>query len=168
MLQTSPPLALIVAQAANRVIGRDNQLPWHLPEDLRHFKRVTLGKPIIMGRKTYESIGRPLPGRHNIVLSRQSDWCAQGVSCCASLDGALALAAAEEPAEILVIGGEGIYRLALPRAVKIYLTQVHREYSGDAFFPSLEGDAWEETNRSDGFDAASQTRYSFVTLERKC
>ncbi len=126
-------IAIVVAMAANRVIGRDNQLPWHLPADLKHFKQLTLGKPVVMGRKTYASIGRPLPERTNIVVTRDRDYEAPGCVVVHSLDEALA--AAGEAAEVMVIGGAGIYRQVLPRTDTLYLTEVHAEFEGDTLFP---------------------------------
>ena len=132
-------VALIVAVSENNVIGRDNQLPWHLPEDLQYFKSVTMGKPILMGRKTYDSIGRPLPGRANIVITRDPNWTAEGVIVVNSLEDAMAEGAqacnATESDEIMVIGGAQIYRDCLPIADKLYLTKVDAEIEGDAFFP---------------------------------
>lgn len=139
-------VALIVAAAANNVIGRDNQLPWHLPQDLKYFKATTLGKPIIMGRKTYESIGRPLPGRPNIVITRNRAWSAAGVNAVASLDEALALATklveSQELQEVMVIGGAEIYKTALPRADRIYLTRIDLSVEGDAWFPAIDEKEW--------------------------
>ena len=137
-----PPLALIAARARNGVIGLDNRMPWHLPEDLAYFKRVTLGKPVVMGRKTFESIGRPLPGRLNIVVTRNPDWQAAGVQVAHSLDAALALAAAAAPEEIMLIGGAELYRQALPQADVLYLTEIDAEFAGDAFFPEVDLARW--------------------------
>ena len=137
-------VSLIVAVSRNGVIGLDNQLPWHLPEDLKYFKSVTMGKPLIMGRKTFESIGRPLPGRTNIVITRDSGWHAEGVEVAQTLLQAMTLArlacAQAELNEIMVIGGEQIYRLALPVADRLYLTEVQAEVEGDAFFPAYDPD----------------------------
>jgi dihydrofolate reductase len=164
-------LAVIVAAADNGVIGRSNALPWHLPEDLRYFKRVTMGKPIVMGRKTYESIGRPLPGRANIVISRQENYAPEGVQVVPGLPEALALA--EEIAlidgssELMVIGGAQIYRAALPIARRLYLTQVHAEVEGDAFLPDIDWKQWREVSRQ--HHSAGDTNpfdYSFVVFER--
>src|SRR5262245_8417642 len=129
----SPIVSLIVAMAENGVIGRDNALPWRLPEDLRRFKTITMGKPVIMGRKTFESIGKPLPGRTNIVLTRDKSWSADGVSVVHSFDEAMARAG--EVAEVAVIGGAELFRMALARADRIYLTLVHAEVAGDVVFP---------------------------------
>lgn len=140
-------IAIIVAMAENGVIGRDNGLPWHLPEDLKHFRRLTLGKPVLMGRRTFESIGRPLPGRTNIVLSRQAGFRADGVLLAADLDSALALAEAQARAdgvdELMVIGGAALYAEALPRADRLYLTRVHAAVAGDARFPEPDWAQWQ-------------------------
>lgn len=164
-------LALIWAMSRNRVIGRNNALPWYLPEDLKYFKRVTMGKPIIMGRKTWESIGRPLPGRSNIIVSRNTNFEAEGAKVVHSLDEAIEMA--ENIAlinggeEAVVMGGAEIYRQALPRADRLYLTQVHAEVEGDAFFPEFDIERWHELGRED-FSASGPNPYdySFVVLER--
>lgn len=124
---------MIVAHADNRVIGKDNDMPWHLPADLAYFKKTTLGKPVIMGRKTYESIGRPLPGRQNIVISRNADYQAAGVDVVASVDEALAFAKGVE--EIMVIGGGAIYEHCLPAADRLYITHIDANVDGDTQFP---------------------------------
>ncbi|CAA7623528.1 dihydrofolate reductase [Magnetospirillum sp. SS-4] len=161
----TPPLAIIAAVAANGVIGRDNALPWRIPEDLKWFKRHTLGKPVIMGRKTWDSIGRPLPGRPNIVVTRQADWRAGGAHAAHSLDGALALAArlAPEAAEAMVIGGSILYAEALARASRFYLTEIGRAYDGDARFPDFDRAAWRESVRE---HHAGDPAFDFVVLER--
>ncbi len=157
-------ISLLVAMAQNRVIGRNNALPWRLSPDLKRFRRITMGHPIIMGRKTYESIGRPLDGRKNIVISRNPDFRPDGISVAGSIDEALALA---NDHEIMIIGGADIYKQTLPRAGRIYLTLIHQDFEGDAYFPELDKTAWKETAREDiapGVDAAFG--YSYVTLER--
>ena len=165
-------LALIWAMANNRTIGRNNALPWHLPEDLKYFKRTTLGKPIIMGRKTWDSIGRPLPGRTNIVISRDPAFALEGVKVVSSLQAAIAVAKAEvernEIEEAVVIGGAEIYALALPMADRLYLTQVHAEVDGDAFFPPFDTSAWQELVRQK-YRASDDNPYdySFIVLDRK-
>lgn len=159
-------LSVIVAVADNGVIGRDNALPWHLPEDLRYFKRVTLGKPIVMGRRTFESIGRTLPGRTNIVISRDPGFAAVGIEVAASLDAALQLASGA--AEVVVIGGAEIYRLAIPRADRLYVTEVHTEPAGDALLPPVAWEDWVESRREDHRAAgANPCDYSFVVYERR-
>lgn len=164
-------LAVIVAVADNGVIGRDNSLPWHLPEDLRYFKRVTLGKPIVMGRKTFESIGRPLPGRTNIVISRNPEFEAAGVLVVRSLDEALELAAEVAgdagASELVVIGGAEIYRLAIPRADRLYVTEVHADIEGDARLPDVAWAEWEETRRERHAAAENSHDFSFVVYDRR-
>ena len=158
-------ISIIVAMAENRVIGRDNQLPWHLPADLKHFKATTLGKPILMGRKTWESIGRPLPERTNIVITRDGNYTASGCVVVHSLDAALS--AAEHHAEVMIIGGAELYRQVLPQADTLYLTLVHGEFEGDTRFPQWETDAWREVERIDHeADDRNPHAYSFITLER--
>jgi len=165
-------LALIWAMARNRTIGRNNALPWYLPEDLKYFKRVTLGKPIIMGRKTWESIGRPLPGRTNIVITRDTGFHADGVRVVHSLEQALSLAEKicliDGADEAVVIGGAQIYALALPFADRLYLTQVHADVEGDAHFPPLDLTQWREMGREDfAAQAPNPYDYSFLILERE-
>lgn len=157
-----PPLALIAARARNGVIGLDNRMPWHLPEDLAYFKRVTLGKPVVMGRKTFESIGRPLPGRLNIVVTRNPDWQAVGVQVAHSLDAALALAAAAAPEEIMLIGGAELYRQALPQADVLYLTEIDAEFAGDAFFPEVDLARWRIDREEAGQRDSDGLRWRFV------
>ena len=130
-------ISLIVAHDKNRVIGYENKMPWHLPGDLQYFKEMTMGKPIIMGRKTFESIGRPLPGRRNIVITRNKQYHSDGIEIVSSLDEALMLTKNDE--EVMIIGGEQIFRLALPLANRLYITQINAEFNGDTFFPSYEG-----------------------------
>ena len=158
-------LNLIYARAANGVIGKDNALPWHLPEDLAHFKRHTTGCPVLMGRKTWESLPprfRPLPGRRNLVLTRQSDWQADGAERCDNLDDALARCAAAP--EVWVIGGAQLYTLALPRAQRAVVTEIGRDFDGDAYAPVL-GSDWRETARDAG-RSGQGLPFAFVTLER--
>jgi len=163
--------ALIVAMSRNRVIGRNNALPWYLPEDLRYFKQVTYGKPIIMGRKTQESIGRPLPGRQNLVVTRDPDWHREGVTVVHSLDEALTQAEAQAfidgVEERVVIGGSQIYAEALPLANRLYMTEVHAEVEGDTFFPEVDWDQWHEVSRED-LPATENNPfpYSLVTYDR--
>ncbi|MBK6287773.1 MAG: dihydrofolate reductase [Gammaproteobacteria bacterium] len=165
-------LCLVVAMAANRVIGRDNALPWRLPEDLRHFKALTLGKPVIMGRRTFESIGRALPGRSNIVLSTVSGF-APSADVIVTRDLPTALGLAREIAtrdgvgECMVIGGAEIYRQCLRFADRIYLTQIELEIAGDTWFPEIDPRQWRESERVPGQSAAEPgLRFCFVTLER--
>lgn len=165
-------LALIWAMSRNRTIGRGNALPWHLPEDMKYFKRVTLGNPIIMGRKTWKSIGRPLPGRTNIVITRDAAFHADGVRVALSLEQAMALAEevclSDGTEEAMVIGGAEIYALALPHAQRLYLTQVHADVEGDTYFPPLDPAQWHEVAREDFLaEGKNPYDYSFVILERE-
>lgn len=158
-------ISLIAAMSKNRVIGVDNQLPWHLPADLKHFKALTLNKPIIMGRKTYESIGRPLPKRRNIIISRQAGYIVENCDVYSTLEAAFA--ATHDAEETMVIGGANVYQQALPLADRIYLTIVDTTLEGDAYFPEW-SDAWEVCD-----DVAHQRddnnpfNYRFLTLCRK-
>jgi len=147
-------ISLIVAASTNNVIGNDGELPWRLSDDLKRFKAVTMGKPIVMGRKTFESIGRPLPGRQNIVISRQGGFAADGCDVVQSIEQAVEVAGAAE--EIMVIGGSEIYAAFLP---SVYLTRVHTEAEGDAFFPSLEEAKWRES-ASRNYDADESNDYA--------
>jgi dihydrofolate reductase len=158
-------IAIIVAAAENGVIGSDNRLPWHLPDDLKRFKALSLGKPIVMGRRTFESIGKPLPGRTNIVVTRQAGLAIAGVVVVNSLDAALAAAGAAP--EVVVIGGAEIFRQALPRADVIHLTRVHARIAGDVVFPGLEPGKWRETAvEHHAADERHQYAFTFVTLQR--
>lgn len=159
-------ISLIAAMDHNRLIGNQNQLPWHLPADFAHFKTVTMGKPVIMGRKTYDSIGKPLPGRKNIVLSRDAETAFDGVECFTRFEDALA--AVPDAEEVMVIGGSTIYKMLLPETQRMYLTYVDGDFSGDAWFPEFEQSEWlkvESVSRK----ADEKNRYNceFVTLERK-
>lgn len=161
----------MVAMASNGVIGRDNGLPWHLPEDLRYFKRTTLGKPVIMGRKTFDSIGRPLPGRPNIVISRRPDWSAAGVtvadSVASALERAQALAAASSADELVVIGGAQLYAATLPLADRLYVTEVHAAIAGDTRFPPMNPARWREVSREEHAASADNPYpYAFVVYDR--
>lgn len=159
-------IALIAALDRNGLIGRDNALPWRLPADLQHFKRLTLGKPIVMGRLTWESLGRPLPGRHNIVLTRDPAYHADGASVVHSIDAALAAAGAVD--EVMVIGGAALYRTLLPRAARLYLTRIDAAFDGDAWFPEVDPAAWREVAReAHAPDERNPYPYAFVTLERR-
>lgn len=133
-------VALVAAMSPNRVIGRDGAVPWHLPDDLAHFKRLTMGHPVIMGRRTYESLGAPLPGRPTIVLTRRAEWSADGVRTARSLAEALDLAGDAET--VFIAGGQKVYEEALPRADRIELTLVHADVQGDTFFPELDESQW--------------------------
>jgi len=164
-------VAIMVAVADNGVIGRDNDLPWHLPGDLRYFKRVTMGKPVIMGRKTFESMNGPLPGRTNIVITRNPGYRAKGARVVATLEEALALAEkialGDGVDEVMVLGGAEIYRLALPAVDRLYITEVHAAPEGDTRFPEVDWSAWRESSR-ERFPADNENlyAYSFVIYER--
>jgi dihydrofolate reductase len=160
-------IALVVARAANGVIGDHGKIPWRIPEDMRRFRNLTMGKPCIMGRRTWDSLPKkPLPGRLNIVVTRNPDYAAEGAMLVSSLDQAFARASGESPGEICVIGGEEIYRAAIPLADVIYLTDVVEDFAGDAYFPPLDPIDWCETTREEHV-SESGLRYRFIMLERK-
>ncbi|HWA38421.1 MAG TPA: dihydrofolate reductase [Burkholderiales bacterium] len=159
-----PRIYLVAAVASNGIIGADGKLPWHLPEDLRHFKKLTLGHPILMGRKTWESLGKALPGRENIVVSSQPGYEAPGAAVASSLESALALCAGEAVA--FVIGGYRLFLESLPLASGIVLTEIQREFEGDTYFPEFDRSAWKETQR-EAHTAADGMRFDFVLYERK-
>jgi len=159
----SPPhIRIVVAYARNRVIGRDNQLPWRLPGDLKHFRQITMGLPIVMGRKTWESLGRALPGRHNIVVTRNPTFAADGATVVTSLEDALRAAAADT---VCIIGGAQLYAQALPLAHEIIATEVHTDVQGDAFFPALIAAQWREVERR-AQPEDNGLAYDFVTYQR--
>lgn len=166
-------LAAIVAMGERNVIGKNNAMPWHLPGELKCFKNRTMGYPLIMGRNTFESIGKPLPGRTNIVVTRQPHWRAEGVAVAHSLDQAIELAQqceqGKEKNGAMVIGGAMLYEQALARCSKLYVTQVHGEFDGDAFFPQIPAQQWRETFR-EKVEADEKNAYAFsiVVLERTC
>ena len=157
---------MVVAATENDVIGRDNGMPWHLPDDLKYFKARTMGKPMLMGRKTFESIGKPLPGRTSLVLTRDLAWQAAGVTVVHSVDEALKLAGAAP--ELCVVGGAEIYKLTLPATDRIYLTRIHASIAGDTVFPALDTSQWRETERIE-HPADDRHAYpmTFSTLERR-
>jgi dihydrofolate reductase len=156
---------MIVAAADNGVIGRDNALPWHLPEDLKRFKRLTLGKPMVMGRKTFESIGKPLPGRLNIVVTRDANYRREGVVVAHDLEAALD--AAGEAPEVMVIGGAELFRLCLPRATRLHLTRVHAHIPGDVYWPGIDTGQWRLTEReSHAADERHAHAYTFELWEK--
>ncbi len=164
-------ISMIVAVADNGAIGKDNKMLWHIPEDFKYFKATTMGKPMIMGRKTFESIGRPLPGRLNVVVTRDQNWQADGVLVCHDLDDALSAAFAEAEAknagEVMIVGGAQIYAMMMDRAERIYYTEVHCEYDYDAAFPALDKAIWQEVSREDHQgDGQGKPNYSFVVFER--
>ncbi|GGI88762.1 dihydrofolate reductase [Shewanella hanedai] len=158
-------IALIAAMANNRVIGKGNQMPWHLPEDLRHFKAMTLGKPIVMGRKTFDSIGRPLPGRHNIVISRQEGLVIEGTTCVNSFEAAKK--AAGDVDELVVIGGGQLYAMTIGIADKLYLTEIDLEVEGDTFFPEWDDGTW-LINVQESAVNDKDLGYRFMELVKKC
>lgn len=159
-------LTLVVAMADNGVIGRDGDLPWRIPGDLKHFRRVTTGRPVIMGRRTWDSLYvRPLPDRRNIVVSRNPGFAAVGAEVAPDLAAALALVAGEP--EAMVIGGAELFRDALPRATRLYLTEVHASIPGDTHFPAFDRAAWTEVSREDHLAAENSPAYSFILLERR-
>jgi dihydrofolate reductase len=163
-----PRISCVVAVADNGVIGRAGTLPWHLPDDLRHFKAITLGKPLLMGRRTFESIGRPLPGRRNLVLRHDASRAATlaGIEYVASLEEACALAA--DAPELCVIGGATVFALALPRTTRLYLTAVHASVEGDTWFPLRDLRGWRESTRVEHpADERHAHAMSFLTLERE-
>jgi dihydrofolate reductase len=159
-------LSLIWAMDENRLIGRNNALPWHLPADLAYFKKITLGKPIIMGRKTYESIGRPLPGRRNMVISRSADLKIEGCDVCTSVEQALKIV--DDEPEAMLIGGASLYQQTLHMAQALYLTQIHHKFTGDAYFPEVDEGVWHEVWREDHqADSDNPHPYSFIKYLRK-
>ncbi|MEA5258240.1 dihydrofolate reductase [Arcicella aquatica] len=160
-------LSIIVAVAENGVIGHNNQLIWRLPEDLKMFKRLTTGHPVIMGRKTFESIGKPLPNRTSIIITQNPEFQVEGCITVHSLEDAIEAASEIEDNEAFIIGGAEIYRLSLPFTDKIYLTEVHHVFEGDTFFPELDKNVWEEVSRIDHeTDEKHLYRYSFLELEK--
>lgn len=160
-------ITLVVAISENRVIGRDNQLIWHLPNDLKHFKAITTGHPIIMGRKTFDSMGRALPNRTNIVITRNKNWSAENVTTTHSLDKAIVIAQ-EIDEEIFIIGGGAIFNMSMDKADVIELTIIHHEFEGDVFFPEIDENIWQEVSREfHEKDEKNDYDYSFIRLERK-
>jgi len=171
MTANHPRIALIWAMARNRVIGRENTLPWRLPADMQHFRRLTLQHPVIMGRKTFESLGRPLPERVNIVISREPGYSASGCRVAGTLDEAIQIARSQLPPhdpQLFVIGGENLYAQMLPRADRLYVTLVDADVEGDARFPEFDWSEWREIDRQDHpADEKNVYACTFVTLERK-
>ena len=160
-------VSIIVATAEDNVIGKDNQLIWHLPADLKHFKQLTMGHPILMGRKTYESIGKPLPGRTSIIITRQEDFQAEGCIVVHSVQEAIAKAK-ELDDQVYIIGGAEIYKQALPLTDCIELTKIHHHFEGDTYFPEIKESEWEvvaEENHTP--DEKNKYNYTFLTLKRK-
>ncbi len=159
-------LAIIVATDEQGLIGKDNDLPWKLSADLQYFRRITMGKPIVMGRNTHESIGRALPGRHNIVITSDKNYQAEGCSVVHSIDAALAECMDDE--EIMVMGGASLYKQLLPQADKLYLTKVHANLEGDTWFPDWHKDHWQEISCDDHLaDDKNEYPYSFIIYQKK-
>lgn len=161
----SPRISIIVAYAANRVIGREGKMPWYLPEDLKRFRRLTMGHHLVMGRKTWESIGRLLPGRQHVIVSRRVRYAVPGATVAGSLDAAIA--ACKGDTEIFIIGGGEIYRQALPVAGRIYATEIEGEYEGDTLFPEIAGTDWRVVSQESREGGAGEPRFRFVTLEKR-
>ena len=161
-------LTLVVAASRNNVIGKDNQLLWRLPNDTRYFKNVTWGLPVLMGRKTFESLGKPLPGRTNIVLTRNSRWKAEGATTVKSLEDAVFLAKEMDVKELMVIGGGEVYKMAMPKAGRIHLTRVEADLEGDAFFPEIDPLIWQLVSEDHHpADEKHVYAYSFQVWERR-
>jgi len=159
-------VSIVVAIAENRAIGKDNELLWYLPTDLKHFKAITNGHTIIMGRKTFESIKKPLPNRRNIVITRRDDLQIEGAEVVNSLEGALKIA--EGDGEVFIVGGAEIYKMAMDRTARIYLTTVHQSFEGDAYFPEIDKNIWEETaSEHHQPDEKNKISFTFSTLDRK-
>ncbi len=159
---SKPTISLVCAMANNRVIGKDNDMPWHMPADLKHFKETTMGKPIVMGRKTFESIGRPLPGRRNVVITRNSDYQAEGIDVVASIEEAIELL--NDVEEIMITGGGNIYQQTIDKADRLYLTFIDLDTDGDAFFPEFEHLNLKEIEREvHQPDEKNKHGYQFVT-----
>ena len=158
-------ISLIVAMATNRAIGLNNQMPWHLSADLKKFKAITMGSPILMGRKTFESIGRPLPGRENIVISRNTEYQQQGCTVFNSVEQAIT--ACQQYKEVFVIGGATFYDVMIDKADCLYLTQINQSFDADTFFPEIKPEQWKELSREDiNNDPSVDFSYSFLILER--
>jgi dihydrofolate reductase len=159
-------LSLIVAMDDNRLIGNKNKLPWHLPADLAFFKRTTMGKPIVMGRKTFESIGKPLPGRRNIVITRDDTFSAADCEVANSIEAAMSLTKDDD--EVMLIGGASLYEQTIARATQLYITRIHQSFEGDTWFPEIDLSEWKAVNRED-FDAdhSNQYAYSFIKYVRE-
>ena len=163
---SKPLLSLVTAMDSNRLIGQNNSLPWHLPADLAFFKATTMGKPVIMGRKTYVSIGKALPGRQNIVVTRDSSFAAPDCAVATSIDAAISIV--DDTEEVMLIGGASLYQQTLDRADMIYLTLIHHQFTGDTWFPQIDPKHWKLVSR-DNFDADDKNpfAYSFVKYKRE-
>ena len=158
-------LSIICGMDENRLIGINNALPWHLPADMVHFKQTTMHKPILMGRKTYESIGRPLPGRRNIIISRDKNYQVEGCDTVHSIQAAIDLV--HDQAEVMLIGGSSLYEQTIPMAKTLYITEIHHQFSGDAWFPEINSDDWVESSREEhDIDVSNKYAYAFVNYTR--
>jgi dihydrofolate reductase len=167
MNKSPPVISAIVAMGENRVIGNHNQLPWYLPADLKHFKAVTTGHAILMGRKTYESIGRPLPNRTNIILTRNANFVAPGCIIASSLEAAIQSTPSSSQTKLFIIGGAQVYRQCMPYVEHLYLTMIHYSFEGDTYFPNLD-QTWQEIARETHLpDTANEYTYSFIQLARR-
>lgn len=161
-------LSIIVAVSSNNVIGNKNQLIWHITEDLKHFKKTTLGAPVIMGRKTYESIGKALPGRKNIVITKKYNYKAEGCVLACSLEDAIRLAKESNPEEVFIIGGSSIYQQAMDLADKLYVTKIEKEYEGDSFFPEIDLNRWDEIKKETLERGVNfEYPFSFINYQRR-
>lgn len=161
-------ISFLLAASENNVIGKDNKLPWHLPNDLKFFKNTTWGMPVIMGRKTFESFGKPLSGRRNIVITRNKDWKAEGVEVAGSIDEAVELAKQSDVKEVFIIGGGEIFKTYFPKADRIYLTRIHHSFDGDAFFPAIDEKEWQLVKEVNcPADEKNAYAHSFQTWEKK-
>ena len=159
-------VTIVVAMGENNAIGKNNELLWYLPKDLRHFKTITKGHTVIMGRKTFESVGKPLPNRRNIIITRNTDLAIEGTEVVHTLEDALKLCKQDE--EVFIIGGAEIYKIAMPHTDKIYLTVVHENFEADAFFPEIDHNLWLETASEKHLpDDKNNLSFTFSTLERK-
>lgn len=161
-------ISFLLAASENNVIGKDNKLPWYLPNDLKYFKNLTWGMPVVMGRKTYESFGKPLSGRRNIVITRSANWKAEGVEVASSIESAVELAKESAVKEIFIIGGGEIFKTFLSKANRIYLTRIHHNFEGDAFFPEIDENEWQlERNIDCPADEKNLYPHSFQVWQRK-
>ena len=161
-------ISLVVAAATNNAIGKEGQMPWHLPNDMKHFKNVTWGMPVVMGRKTFESLGKALPGRKNIVITRQEGWAADNTVVVKSLEDALFVAGQTDALEVMVIGGGEIYKQSLEIADKIYMPRVHATLDGDTFFPEIDETKWQLIRNQDfEINEKHKYAYSFQTWQKK-
>lgn len=161
-------ISLVVAAASNNVIGKGGRMPWHLPNDMKHFKNVTWGMPVVMGRKTFESLGKPLAGRKNIVITRQGDWKAEGAVIVNNINDALFLAGETDAREVMVIGGGEIYKTIFDKANRIYLTRVEAEPEGDTFFPAIDPVKWQLVSQKNyEADEKNHFNHSFQVWERR-